>query len=229
MVPCAVDPGAQPTVPTRTLRHSRIEVAAMVSTDVSIPDSPATAQPPADGHRFRYQPFFCEENAWWLCAEPALGDGPRAVLFVSSARGACPLAAQRAVPPGMLCWWDYHVVVLDALARIWDLDTRLGLPVSAADWLHQTFPSIERLPADLMPWFRLVPAAAYRAQFASDRSHMRTAGGGWCQPPPAWPPIGAGMNLAHYQSLAPNGPGEILSWRELLARVSAERGASPQP
>lgn len=35
----------------------------------------------------------------------------------------------------------------------------------------------------------MVPAPLFLAHFASDRSHMRDAGGGWLQPPPFWPPI----------------------------------------
>ena len=186
---------------------------------VSTTHTPIPADIPADGHGFRYQPFYCEENAWWLCAEPNLGAGPRMVLFVLSHSGACPLAGQKAAPPGVLCWWDYHVVVLDGRHRVWDLDTRLGLPVTTADWLKGSFPQIEHLPADLAPHFRVVPAADYRADFASDRSHMRTADGAWQQPPPPWPPIGRGMTLPRYRSLAPEGPGEVLGWRDLLKRV----------
>jgi hypothetical protein len=171
----------------------------------------------------RYQPFYCEENAWWLCMEPALGPGPHQVLFVLSDAGVCPVAAQRAVPPGALCWWDYHVVVLDGSQRIWDLDSRLGCPLPARDWLDGSFPQLQALPAQFQPLFRLVPAADYRADFASDRSHMRTANGGWLQPPPPWPPIGTGMRLPAYRSTAPTAPGTLLTWHQLLAHL---RGAS---
>jgi hypothetical protein len=168
---------------------------------------------------FRYHPFYCEENAWWLCAEPALGPGPRHVVFITNRRGSCPLAAQRAAPPGELCWWDYHVVVLDGGNRIWDLDTRLGCPVPATAWLRGSFPFAARLPADLAPLFRLVPAHDYRAHFASDRGHMRTATGGWLHPPPPWPPIGAGMRLPDYRRVTADGPGELLDWTAMLGRV----------
>ncbi len=179
---------------------------------------PPTTSANTDAHstRLRYQPFFCEENAWWLCAEPALGPGSRWVMFSLSHCGALPLAAQRAVAPGQLCWWDYHVVVLDSRARIWDLDTRLGLPVSAPAWLAGTFPFIELLPPDLTPLFRVVPADDYRASFASDRSHMRHADGGWQQPPPPWPPIGTGMTLPAFCSTTPGGPGTLMEWAQLL-------------
>ncbi|MCG6941737.1 MAG: hypothetical protein LJE69_10880 [Thiohalocapsa sp.] len=186
-----------------------------------MPDSERQPKPaPArDTTGFRYQPFYCEENAWWLCAEPALGDGPRHVVFLMNRQGACPLAAQKAAPPGGLCWWDYHVVLLDGSARIWDLDSRLGCPVPAGRWLTGSFPSIEQLPSALQPLFRLVPAADYRADFASDRSHMRSADGGWLHPPPSWPPIGTGMNLPSYRSTVAGGPGELLDWQQMLGRV----------
>lgn len=35
----------------------------------------------------------------------------------------------------------------------------------------------------------MVPALLFLAHFASDRSHMRDARGGWLQPPPPWPCI----------------------------------------
>jgi hypothetical protein len=175
---------------------------------------------------FHYQPFYCEENAWWLCAEPALGEGLRHVVFILSRQGACPLAAQWAAPPGELCWWDYHVVVLDGAARIWDLDSRLGCPVPARRWLTGSLPFAEHLPAEMRPLFRLVPAAAYRAGFASDRSHMRTADGGWLHPPPAWPPIGQGMTLPAYRSTHPGGPGQLLDW-DGFSRLTV--GTAPPP
>jgi hypothetical protein len=111
------------------------------------------------------------------------------------------------------------VVVLDGAGRIWDLDSRLGYPEPACRWLGGSFPFIERLPAEFRPRFRLVPAAEYRAGFASDRSHMRGADGGWLHPPPPWPPIGAGMTLPAYRSAAPGGPGELLDWPHMLQRL----------
>jgi hypothetical protein len=169
---------------------------------------------------FRYQPFYCDENAWWLCSEPAVGLDPRDVIFVLSRAGCCPVAAQRAVAPGALCWWDYHVVVLDGSRRVWDLDTRLGCPLPAADWLAGSFPQVERLPALYRPLFRVVPAARYRAEFASDRSHMRAADGGWLHPPPPWPIIGEGMRLYDYLSMGPEGPGELMDYQQFLAHIA---------
>lgn len=175
--------------------------------------------PPA----LHYQPFYCEENVWWLCAEPLLGTKPRVcdrpdqrrVVLIVNRFGHCPFAGQRAGRPNQVIWWDYHCVLLDGLGRIWDLDTRLGLPLPALDWLAGSFPFIGRLPPDLTPRFRLVPAAEFRRDFASDRRHMRGADGHWYRPPPPWPPIGSGYTLPRYLGLGGDGPGELLDWAAL--------------
>jgi hypothetical protein len=168
---------------------------------------------------FRYHPFYCEENAWWLCHERQVSAGDAHVVFIANRLGHCPVAEQRAAAPHQLIWWDYHVVVLDAARRIWDLDTRLGLPLPAADWLVGSFPFIDHLPDALRPTFRLIPCADYRRDFASDRDHMRDPDGRWQHPPPPWPTIGTGMNLARYRHPSADEPGELLDWHALLRRV----------
>jgi len=183
-------------------------------------------QPPSG---FHYQPFYCEENAWWLCAEPLLDAEPgvddrpdrRLVVFIANRFGHCPFAGQRAARPGGIIWWDYHCVVLDGLGRVWDLDTLLGLPLPASRWLAGSFPFEARLPPDLMPYFRLVPVAEFRRDFASDRSHMRGPDGRWLRPPPPWPPIGTGHNLPRYVDLSSDGPGELLDWTAMHRRLAA--------
>ncbi len=75
-----------------------------------------------------------------------------------------------------------------------DLLGRLGAPLQFDAWLAATFPA-PRPPATA-PLFRVVEAGRFVARFASDRSHMRDATGGWIHPPPPWPTIGDGsMNL----------------------------------
>jgi hypothetical protein len=176
----------------------------------------------ADARRLglRYYPFYCEENAWWLCGEPVLADGDATVVLISATAGCCPFAEQRAAPPGRVVWWDYHVVVLDAERRIWDLDTRLPLPVAALVWLDRTFPAADRLPAPFSPRFRLAPCREYRRDFASDRSHMRDADGRWRRPPPPWPPIGTGMSLQRFVDPIADRPGVLVDARELRRRLS---------
>ena len=182
------------------------------------------ARPMPSPARFRHQPFYCEENAWWLCADPTLGDGPRHVLFITSHEGICPFAAQQAAAPGEVVWWDYHCVVLDGAARIWDLDSRLDLPLPGADWLARTFP-FAHLPApQLLPRFRIIPGDDYRRRFASDRSHMRTDNGSWQQPPPPWAPIGSGMNLARYRDTTRAGPpGRLLDLKAFSSLLADRR------
>ena len=173
---------------------------------------------------FHYHPFYCEENAWWLCAEPALGPGPHQVTFISGLAGHCPFLQQRAVDPGKVLWWDYHCVVLDGSGRIWDLDSRLPLPTLGLDWLDQTFPFGDELPTRWRPRFRLVPAADFRRHFASDRRHMRNSDGDWTQPPPPWPAIGEGWNLDVYRDIGDtSGPGELLDIESLRSRLRGDQ------
>ncbi len=170
-------------------------------------------------HPLRYHPFYCEENAWWLCAEPALGLGPHQALFISGLAGHCPFLHQRAVARGEVLWWDYHCVVLDGSKRIWDLDSRLPLPCPGLDWLDRTFAFAEAQPEPWRPRFRLVAAGAFRAHFASDRRHMRNEDGSWGRPPPPWPAIGEGWNLDAYRDVEAAGPGELLDCDGLRTRL----------
>jgi protein N-terminal glutamine amidohydrolase len=165
--------------------------------------------------RLHYQPFYCEENAWWLCADPALGPGEPQVVFITSLAGRVPMLGQRAAPPGRLILWDYHVVVADGAGRIWDLDSRLPIPAAGLDWLAKTFALANRLPPAYGPCLRLVPAKSYRRDFASDRSHMRDSKGRWRHPPPPWPPIGCGMTLPMYLNPEAPGPDRLLDLAEV--------------
>jgi len=184
------------------------------------------------GPGLRYQPFYCEENAWWLCAHPALGPGARHVVFLVSRAGRCPLLHQRAAPPGRLIAWDYHVVVVDGQGRVWDQDSRLPLPSPGGTWLDATFALADRLPAIYAPRLRVIPAEAFRASFASDRRHMRDRRGRFLHPPPPWPAIGEEMNLARYLDPAAPRPGQVFDlaaarrWLSGLASESAVGAAS---
>ncbi len=122
--------------------------------------------------------------------------------------------------------WDYHVVVLArAPWEVWDLDTTLGLPVSATTYLRRSFRPELRLPPQYAPRFRLVDAAQLVATFASDRSHMLGPDGRYTQEPPPWPAIrppngeGAASNLARFLALGDPIAGEELGLAGLLARV----------
>lgn len=145
--------------------------------------------------KFRYTPYFCEENIWHLCADPGVPVPveERRVIVISGPRGRVAMRKQRA-GGGRPVLWDYHVV-LEARGSVWDLDTTLGLPVALGDWARSSFlPPDPRFP----PRFRVVDAAVYRETFASDRSHMIGPGGAPLRPFPTWPPIGRGMTLPRF-------------------------------
>jgi hypothetical protein len=178
-----------------------------------------------------YHPFYCEENAWWLCVHPALGQDERYVVFLTSRGGVCPLLHQRAASPGRLIAWDYHVIVVDPRGRVWDQDSRLPLPTSGPTWLDLTFALSDRLPAMYAPRLRVIPAADYRQDFASDRSHMRDSRGRFQRPPPPWPHIGTGMNLPRYLDTEAERPGRVLTLPEarqwLLDLTERDDGRGP--
>ena len=166
----------------------------------------------------RYCPFYCEENLWWLAADPRVGPGRRRVLIVSNAQRKVALWNQRAGAPEQdgLVVCDYHVVLLcdDAL---WDLDTTLGAPLPLSDYLRQTF---RGAPDRFAPRFRVMDADLYRGLFASDRRHMRTKGGGFQEPPPPWPPIGEGNSLEALLDFEREEPGMVVDLPGLLAWVA---------
>lgn len=159
---------------------------------------PAAAVPEAllDASKATYTAQYCEENVWWLM-RAAAGSGDAAAyaaVFVSNERRAVAISGQRAAsPPGGTVVWDYHVVAvrLPAAGRrplVLDLDSTVGYPADAAEYARRSFPPVREA---FRRRYRLVPAATYLAEFASDRSHMRAAAGagGWLAPPPPYAPI----------------------------------------
>ncbi len=168
------------------------------------------------------QPYYCEENAWHLCQEAILGPRPRHVVFVSNHERAVPMWNQRA-GRGKPIVWDYHVIVL-ALnpVEIWDVDTTLGLPVSLADYVANSFDPA--LPECFQPLFRVVATHEFIATFASDRSHMQRKDGSFRKPPPAWPIIekpGVKTNLMQFVDMSEPFVGDIMPLDELRVRFGA--------
>jgi len=177
----------------------------------------------------RYQPFYCEENAWWLCQHEGLPQaGSRWVAFIANAAKQCPMMQQRAAPPGELVVWDYHVIVItdgDG-PEAWDPDSSLGMPVPLLDYLAATFPVLPGDLAGYQPRFRLVAAAELIATFSSDRSHMRRGDGSYTQPPPPWePPVAPGhiTNLARFIDLSDDIAGEVVTLAALRQRFQSSR------
>jgi hypothetical protein len=161
-----------------------------------------------------YCPYFCEENVWHLCSDRETIAGPmeeRRVVFVSNARKQVAIRHQRAGAGGPVVW-DYHVVLL-AAGRLWDLDTTLGLGISPAQWLTESF-----ITGPLEPRFRVIDAPEYVTSFASDRSHMIGPDGRPLRPMPPWPPIGTGMNLMRFVDLVEPFLGEVTDAEGLRRR-----------
>ncbi|MDC3957593.1 hypothetical protein KEG38_27290 [Polyangium jinanense] len=170
--------------------------------------------------RLLRQPFYCEENVWHLCQEPALVDKRRDVVFISNAERACPMWSQKA-GRGKPIVWDYHVVLLVRdPPEIWDVDCTFGVPLPAMEWLRGSFhPGV---PPPYLPSFRVVPADLFARTFASDRSHMRLPDGTFRKPPPPWPPVGAESvpsNLMSFVDVTRPFHGEVLSLAAFAARV----------
>jgi hypothetical protein len=184
---------------------------------------------PVDRSLFAYAARYCEENVWKLIdsglATCRCASGTASALFISNVEQGVPLWHQRsAAQPGEPVLWDYHVVALieGPQPQIWDLDSDLPFPCPALEYLAETFPYAGALPPELEPCFRRVEGPAFRAAFASDRSHMRGEDGAWLAPPPPWPAIrtpGATMNLMEFVEMGEGGPGQIFTLGQLRARL----------
>ncbi|MCB1652822.1 MAG: hypothetical protein KDI41_02380 [Pseudomonadales bacterium] len=167
--------------------------------------------------------FYCEENVHRLLGRPELAELPRWVVFISNVKNSCALWQQRAAGAGRWVIWDYHVVVMarhDDGIRVYDLDSRLTFPTPLAAYVTGTFPFATRMPVELSPRFRVVPADRFLATFSSDRSHMRTPDGGYTYPPPPWPPIQVeGLppsTLARFVDMNTPFEGEVMDLEGLL-------------
>lgn len=151
--------------------------------------------------RQRHQPYFCEENVWWLLADAGL-PAPACAVFVTNERRSVAMWGQRAAVRDPIVW-DYHVVaLLPASGTIVDLDDRARVARPVTEWLAHAFRADE---AHLLPRFRVVPGPEFLAVFSSDRSHMLDAAARPLQPLPPWPAPYAparGMNLPRFLDLA---------------------------
>jgi len=184
----------------------------------------STRRRATDPTSYRYHPFYCEENVYHLAREPVVAARRREVVFISNADRSVAMWSQRAAGVrGHALLWDYHVVLLvQDPWEIWDLDTLLGLPLPARDYLRRSFRA--DLPEEYLPRFRAVGAEAFVEAFASDRAHMRRKDGRYQRPPPPWPAIGAPereSNLMRFVDTSAPFLGEVLDLAGLAARVGA--------
>lgn len=122
-----------------------------------------------------YTPLFCEENIWQLAKrmlELGVAADSLSVLFFSNPDKQVVMFNQRRAGEQGYVVWDYHVV-LQAGDLIYDLDTLLPFPVSAADYFRASFPNQDSIAESYRAWVRVIPAQAFVDNFYSDRSHMQ--------------------------------------------------------
>ncbi|XP_065181887.1 protein N-terminal glutamine amidohydrolase-like [Sycon ciliatum] len=169
-----------------------------------------------------YTACYCEENVWKLC-QSLKEQGSELLsssyaVFISNPARKIPLFQQRAGKDrNGLVVWDYHVVFVchppGQHAVVYDLDTRLPFPCGFARYARDSFgmqvadPMFRRI-------FRVVPAASYLAEFASDRSHMRSktsSGSGWMSPPPSYAPIRTDCEVNNIQQFISMEPAEKIA------------------
>ena len=170
-----------------------------------------------------YTPFYCEENIYRLLLSPHLRARENYAVFISNPARCCPLWCQRAAPnPNDPVFWDYHVVMASLRpgesCEIWDLDNTKGYPLSVEQWWRHTFPMIDALRPEFLPWFRVIEQDDFLDHFSSDRSHMIDSQGHYIEPPPRWERPGEdASNLQNYIDMTPEvGPGKVLDARAFL-------------
>ena len=145
-----------------------------------------------DRSKAAYCSFYCEENVWQLAKaiSECEGEFKGAVLFFLNAGSFVAMKNQVAFENGSIGFWDYHVVLLDSQNQlIYDLDSRLGCPVSAKLYFAETFPDQNELVPEVRAMVRSIPIREYVSRFSSDRSHMVDSDGVAREPFPQWPAI----------------------------------------
>jgi protein N-terminal glutamine amidohydrolase len=183
--------------------------------------------------KHRYQPFYCEENVWWLLHE--LARARSYALFISNAHHAVALWRQRSAPAHQPLVWDYHVIALEVgeTAMAWDLDSRLPRPVTLARYLAETFGPLPKGVVTMAPLFRIIAAEIFLTHLATDRAHMRAADGSFLKPPPPWPPphgarvggaarSGSASNVLRFADMSDPCLGEVVDLAGLCQRFGVD-------
>jgi hypothetical protein len=177
-----------------------------------------------DASRY-YWPCYCEENVWHACGELPSCVDEALVAFISNPARLVAMWRQRSASSAEEpVIWDYHVILLmrrEIAWRVLDPDSALPTPAPVAPYLEATFPLLPARWARHRPSFRLVPAADYRRELRSDRSHMRAPDGSWLSPPPPGPCIGEGTNLMCFVDTDADFLGEVCDLEGLRRRLAA--------
>ncbi len=102
----------------------------------------------------KYTPFYCEENIWHLCGNPAFRKKEKVVIIISNYLKKVLFLKQRAGDREGNVLWDYHVVMMakDDEWMMWDLDTWLPFPCPVTKYIEQTFPVESTVFAKSKEW-----------------------------------------------------------------------------
>ncbi|XP_043288799.1 protein N-terminal glutamine amidohydrolase-like [Venturia canescens] len=173
---------------------------------------------------------YSEENVWKLCQDVATRHASELqhchVAFISNPGRSVPLWRQRAgKDEHKLVVWDYHVILIyapDDRAVVYDLDSALPFPTHFWKYATETFRSDDALRPEYHRRFRLLPAALYLQNFASNRQHMKREDGTWIKTPPDYPPICTSTckdNLDMFINMdEETGSGTVMSLKQLVNR-----------
>ncbi|XP_028819103.1 protein N-terminal glutamine amidohydrolase [Denticeps clupeoides] len=175
-----------------------------------------------------YTSCYCEENVWKLCEyvqeQRTCPTEEVYAVFVSNERKTIPVWKQKSGRGSEPVVWDYHVVLLHVDQKgegsVYDLDTVLPFPCPLSTYSREAFRPDQGLPKAFWRKLRVIPAEMYLNTFASDRSHMKDAGGEWRMPPPPYPCIETSetkMNLDDFISMDTQvGCGKVYSLSEFV-------------
>ena len=175
-----------------------------------------------------HQPYFCEENIWWLNQHPKLVGFERFAVFITNSNRSVALASQKAGGRDGVVIWDYHVIlaVLESEWVIYDLDTTAGIRQPMDAWFSNSIGLFKTLPSQFVAGYRAIRSDIFHSCFSSDRHHMKNPDGSWMQTPPSWPPIGHGHTLSDFVDPTNDTYGELLTEEGFKTRVTT-RGHRP--
>ncbi|CAK9322857.1 unnamed protein product [Citrullus colocynthis] len=163
-----------------------------------------------DVSQFRHTPFYCEENAYFLCKKLCtnrMADAEEAdlfVIFISNEKKQIPLWHQKASKRADgLVLWDYHVICIQRKREgefsflVWDLDSSLPLPLPLGSYVSQAIRPSFQISPEYQRLFRIIHAPILFRHFASDRRHMKDSNGNWIAKPPDYEVIVAEDGTIH--------------------------------